>query len=350
MKLSKKVLHPSAIAASLLLLQPVEAQAPGPPAAGSAAAADAAQIQQQASDAFARALDAALKCDRDEYARQIALLESLNAQMAEVSANAAAGARTARRIPTEFGGAPQAGGNSIAQAENVVRQLLAHARGLVPRCPDNTATAPPADDIPTLEAGPLPPGSDFPDKNAEFYFPKPTADNPNPTGWIRVRVPESEYELWRRYGHLPIPPETGEADGKTPEMGGADGGSAAPPEKPNSGSAGAASQPPNRAGDPQDGAQETPGPVQPKEDAPKPSGPSEGAANTTPPVPPTPAWPTKTSASDLKARNSETAVELLEPPPSRIEICEGPEAPEAECGNQQPPPRKLNQREKRDPR
>jgi len=355
MKLSTKSVYLSLIAGSLLL-QPVQAQAPAQPGVGSAAAADAAEIRQQASDAFARALDAALRCDREEFARQIALLESLNARIAEVSANAAAGRRAARRVPAEFGGAPQGGSDSTEQAENVVRQLLAHARGLVPNCgPEKTATAPPAEDTPTLEAVPLPPGSDLPDKNAEFYFPTPTADNPNPTGWIRARPPETDYELWKRYGHVPIPPQEGAVEGKAPEMGGAQGaGTAAPPGKRDSGPAAPDNQAPDRGNETQHVPPPAPGSGQPKQDASKPSEAAEGAPDqagqTSAPSPSPRTWPSKTSASDLKARNSETATELMEAPASPMDICREPEAPETECGDQRPPGRKPDQRERRDPR
>lgn len=216
MKPSRKLLYSLAVPASFVLLQPLQAQAPAQPAAGSAAAADAADIQQQASDAFARAMNASLRCDREELARQIAILESLNARIAEVKAAAAAGARAARRVPQGFGGPPAGDAASIAQAETAVGQLLAHARNLVPVCPPGTTvTAPPAEDIPTLEAGPAPP------EFLDGYEGKGTISAPYPL--------DPNERLLRKYGNIPIPPENGAAEGESPEMSGADGGGAAPP-------------------------------------------------------------------------------------------------------------------------
>jgi len=212
------------VAAFLLLLQPVQAQAPVPPAPGGAAAADAAEIQRQAAEAMAKAVNAAARCDREELARQLALLESLNARIAEVRANAAAGMKAARRVPEGFGGPPQGGADSIAQAESAVRQLLGHARNLVPACgPEptgSTASAPPAEDIPTLVAEPAPPGFGARDKNAEIYFPAPTPDNPNPTGTIRAPYPPTPNErLLRTQGSKPVPAPTSDSqtESDTPE-------------------------------------------------------------------------------------------------------------------------------------
>lgn len=316
MKPSTKMLHGPVAAVSLLMLQPVQAQAPAQPGAASAASTDAADIQQQAADAFGKAVSAAARCDREELTRQLALLESLNARMTQVSQNAAAGARAARRIPTEFGGPPEGDNSSIVRAENAVFRLVTHARSLVPACgPETTVAAPPAKDIPTLVAEPAPPG--FEGK-----------------GNIGPSFPVE------RYGTMPLPPEKGAAEG---------GGGTPPTEKtekaPTPGENGerAASQPDV----PQDIPPAAPGSAQPKQDAPEPSEATEGspdqAGQTSAPSPSPRTWPSKTSASDLKARNSETAVEQMEMPSSPMEICEGPEAPEAECGNQQPPPRKPDQ-------
>ena len=68
-----------------------------------------------------------------------------------------------------------------------------------------------------------------------------------------------------------------------------------------------------------------------------PAQPSQGAdAAEQPKKPPTPTrnWPTKYDPSDLNAKNSETAVELLELSPSQIEICE--DADDSKCAGQQP--------------
>lgn len=61
-------------------------------------------------------------------------------------------------------------------------------------------------------------------------------------------------------------------------------------------------------------------------------------------------WPSKADPSDLKAKNSETAVEQMEAPPSRIEICDTSAEPKADCADQQPPRRKPRPSEKRKPR
>ncbi|MFP5329865.1 MAG: hypothetical protein ACLGHC_06995 [Alphaproteobacteria bacterium] len=254
MNIPRQMLGLPLVAACLLLMPPAHAQGPGQPASGSAAAADAASIQQQASDAYARALEAALHCNRGAYAREIQLLESLNTRMAEVSANAAAAARVARRVPAEFGGPAQGGDGEVARAERVVATLLANARGLVFNCGGQTTEAAPppeqpvADDAADQATGPVPTG-----KGDDFYFPTPTADNPNPTGWIRARGPETEYDLWRKYGHMPIPEEDPGAEEKTPEMGGTESADMQPP--PRSPSPGAASQdrPPTERTDEKEG-------------------------------------------------------------------------------------------------
>lgn len=304
MKPFMKLLNWSAVAASFLLLQPLQAQAPAQPAAGSAAAADAADIQQQAADAFARAVSAAARCDREELARQLAILERLNARIAEVKAAAAAGAKAARRVPQGFGGAPEGGGDSVARAESAVGQLLAHARNLVPACPPGaTATAPPAEDIPTLEAGPAPP------EFLDGYEGKGTISAPYPL--------DPEERLLREYGNMPLPPENGAAESEAPEKGGAEGaGGAAPPEKME--------------------------PAPPKEQAAGPSNqPSEAKAS----LSTTGDWPSKARASDLKADTSETIVEQMEAPPSSMELCENRDASKAECDKQQPPRRGRKPRE-----
>lgn len=320
MKPSTKMLHGPVAAVSLLMLQPVQAQAPAQPGAASAASTDAADIQQQAADAFGKAVSAAARCDREELARQLALLESLNARMTQVSQTAAAGARAARRIPTEFGGPAEGDNSSIVRAENAVFRMVTHARSLVPACgPETTVAAPPAEDIPTLVAEPAPPG--FEGK-----------------GTIGPSFPVE------RYGTMPLPPEKGAAEG---------GGGTPPTEKtekaPTPGETNG-----ERAAPQPDVPPTAPGSAQPKQDAPEPSEATEGspdqAGQTSAPSPSPRTWPSKTSASDLKARNSETAVEQMEMPSSPMEICEGPEAPEAECGNQQPPPRKPDQLESGKPR
>lgn len=209
------LLNSSAVAASFVLLQPLQAQAPAQPAAGSAAAADAADIQQQASAAFARAVSAAARCDREELARQLALLESFEARMTQVSQTAAAGRRAARRVPKEFGGEPEGDNDSLARAENAVARLLAHARNLVPVCPDGTATALPAEDIPTLEAGPAPP------EFMDGYDGKGTISAPYPI--------DPEERLLRKYGNMPLPPENGPKEGGAPANGGAEETGGGPP-------------------------------------------------------------------------------------------------------------------------
>lgn len=215
MNMSMKLLCWPVVAASFVLLQPLAAQAPAQPAAGSAAAADAADIQQQASDAFARAMNASLRCDREELARQIAILESLNARIAEVKAAAAAGAKAARRVPQGFGGPPAGDAPSIAQAETAVGQLLAHARNLVPVCPPGTTvTAAPADEIPTLVAEPAPP------EYLEGYEGKGTISAPYPL--------DPNERLLRKYGNTPIPPESGPEEGDVRGAGGAEGSGGVP--------------------------------------------------------------------------------------------------------------------------
>lgn len=309
MRPTMKLLYSSAVAASFLLLQPVQAQAPAQPAA-SAAAADAADIQQQAADAFGKAVSAAARCDREELARQLALLESLNARMTQVSQTAAAGRRAARRVPKEFGGEPEADNDSLARAEVAVGRLLAHARNLVPVCtepdPASTATAPPTEDIPTLEAEPAPPGF------FDGYEGKGTVSAPYPL--------DTDERLLREYGTMPLPPENGAAGGDATGTGGAEG-------------AGAASPPEQMEGAPP---------------PPKPSG--DGASKSGTAWPSSRDWPSKADPSDLKAKNSETAVEQMEAPPSRTEICDESADPSADCPDQQPPQRKPRPSEKRKPR
>jgi hypothetical protein len=68
-----------------------------------------------------------------------------------------------------------------------------------------------------------------------------------------------------------------------------------------------------------------------------PAQPSQGAdAAEQPKKPATPTrnWPRKYDPSDLNAKNSETAVELLELSPSQVEICE--DADDSKCAGQQP--------------
>ena len=124
MKPSMKLLCSFAVPASVLLLQPLQAQAPAQPAAGSAAAEDAADIQQQAAAAFAQAVSAAARCDREELARQMAILESLNSRIAEVKAAAAAGAKAARRVPQGFGGAPEDSAGAVSYTHLTLPTIL----------------------------------------------------------------------------------------------------------------------------------------------------------------------------------------------------------------------------------